>query len=63
MSRIVQASNLDLDWFNEEFILWPMPFKTCTTIADAINYSNYPGHAYWYKVVDNDYELYIGMQT
>lgn len=62
MSRIVQASNFELDLFNEEFILWPMPFEKCVTIADAIN-SSYTGYDYWYKVVDNDYKLYIGMQA
>lgn len=62
MARIVQASNFDLDWFNEEFILWPMPYATCRVIADAINTTN-TDNEYWYKVVENDYKLYIGMEA
>lgn len=61
MARIVQASNFDKDWFNEEFILWPMPEESCKQIARVINEACCPNSEYYYKVVDNDYKLYIGM--
>lgn len=62
MFRIVRASNFDEGWFNEEFILWPMKEKSCRTIVDALNEST-DSIEYWYKVVDEDYKLYIGMEA
>lgn len=59
--RIVQKSNYDLDWYNESFILWPMQKDICQKIADALNEDGGINSSHCYKVVDNDYELYIGM--
>ena len=59
--RIVQKSNYDLDWYDESFILWPMQQDTCQKIADALNEDGGTNSPHYYKVVDNDYELYIGM--
>lgn len=61
MSKIVQASNHNLDWYNESFILWSMPYDVCKEIADIINKHEGMNSAHYYKVVDNDYKLYIGM--
>jgi len=61
MSRIVQSSNHNLDWYDERFILWSMPEQTCKEIANIINKCEGENSAHYYKVVDNDYELYIGM--
>lgn len=62
MFRIVRASNFDTDWFNEEFILWPMKEKSCRTIVDVLNESP-DSTGYWYKVVGEDYKLRIGMEA
>lgn len=61
-SRIVRSSNFDKDWFNEEFILWPMEGQACRIIVDQLN-ENYDSIEYWYKVVDDDYKLHIGMEA
>lgn len=62
MFRIVRASNFDEDWFNEEFILWPMEEEACRAIVDVLNESP-DSIEYWYKAVDEDYKLYIGMEA
>lgn len=63
MARIVQASNFNLDWFNEEFILWSMPIEEATEICEIIIKYECSGTSYyWYKVVEDDYKLYIGME-
>lgn len=62
MARIVRASNFNLDWYNEEFILWPMPKEAAEEIAAAINKHQHSTDSDYFKVVDNDYKLYIGME-
>ena len=62
MFRIVRASNFDEDWFNEEFILWPMEEESCRTIVDVLNGSP-DSYANWYKIVDEDYKLHIGIKV
>ena len=62
MARIVQKSNFDKDWYNEEFILWPMKEDAAEEICEAMN--KHFSHDYsddFYKIVDDDYQLYIGM--
>lgn len=61
LSRIVRTINCGTDWFNEEFILWPMKEESCRAVA-ALNESP-DSVEYWYKVVDEDYKLYIGMEA
>lgn len=62
MFRIVRASNFDEEWFNEEFILWSMEEEACRTIVDVLNESS-DSHANWYKTVDEDYKLHIGIEV
>lgn len=63
MARIVQGSNFDLDWFNEEFILGIMGREAALEICEVINKYQTSTDEYWYRVVDNDYKLHIGMET
>lgn len=61
MARIVQASNFDKEWFNETFILWPMNDYSAKIIATTLNRDSVGSGEYYYKVVDDDYKLYLGM--
>lgn len=62
MARILQASNFNEDWFNESFILWPMQEQYAKQIADTLNKESGENSRYYYRVVENDYKLYIGME-
>lgn len=61
MQQIID-SNHNEEWYNEKFILWTMSYDAATDICAAINKHQTSSSAYYYKVVDNDYKLYEGMQ-
>lgn len=60
--RIVQYSNFNLDWYDEKFILWPMPEEAAKDVCDAINRHLPDNSEHRYRVVDNDYKPHIGME-
>lgn len=62
MARIVQKSNFCKDWYDEEFILWPMPEETASKIADLLNRDAGRNSEHYYAVVMFDYKLYKGMK-
>lgn len=60
--RIVQKSNLNKEWYNEKFILWPMNECAANEICEVINKHQLKHNDHFYAVVDNDYKLYEGIQ-
>lgn len=62
MSRIVRKSNFDLDWYNEIFVLGELPEDAANAACEELNRMWTGESLYYYKVVDNNYILYKGMQ-
>lgn len=61
MSRIVRKSNCDKEWYDEVFVLWPMPEEEAEEIVDVLDrYEEAPSEHY-YAVEDDDYKLYKGI--
>lgn len=64
MARILIASNHNKDWYNERFLLFPLPEQCAKEICESLNrhiVSN--SSPDYYKVVPDDYQLYIGMEA
>lgn len=61
--KIIETDNFGGDYPNESFLNLPsLPAEDCKRIADAINNAFPEGHARYYRVVDNDYELQPGFE-
>ena len=61
MARIVIASSLGLDWFNEKYLAVPsMEACDCEAVCYILNKAGHESGIY-YKTVDHDYVLYKGM--
>lgn len=61
--RVVRASNFDKDWFNEKFVdSEPLSRQDADKLCEDLNLTyNRLDSEYFWKVVPEGYELYIGM--
>ena len=61
--KVVRASNFDKEWFNEEFVdSAPLSKKEANNLCEDLNLTyNRLDSEYFWKVVPEDYQLYIGI--
>lgn len=62
--KIVKSSNYDRDDYVESFLDIPsLPTKEAAEIAKIINRCTIPDGDDYYKVVNDDYKLHLGLES